>query len=818
MLSIVILCCLLILSASAHAEEPRVRDGLIDLSDWDFTKDGWVELSGNYEFYWQEQLDSKDFLRVDRSDPLYQYVPASWNGAIVNDKPIDGVGFATYRVNVLVSTRRELALKLPDFGTAYRLYVDGEEKFSAGIVGKNAETTQPEYRTGVALFVPRANRVEVILQISNFDHRLGGAWLPIVLGTPAQLLSIREDQLARDFILFGATLIIGLYNLVLFAMRRENKSSLYLGLFCMLLATRQLLVGDRFATQLFDVVPFELYVKFEYLGWYLAGNAFVAFMNSLFPKEFHRYATYGLHGLFGAGALIVLLAPVMISSQTVPVFQVVTIMALGYGLIGLLLATLRKREGALILLLAYGLLFGAIVSDILVNAGIVTNILILDLGLFIFVLLQSILVSYRFTLSFKTIEYQSSQLIATNLKLRTQEKLRRDAESASEALHERIVRSEKMETIGLLAGGVAHDLNNILSTTVTYPELALMDIPADSPLARPLQLTRQAGLRAAAVIQDMLTLTRRGVVSREVLNLNDVIQDYIGSVEYKTLQASSTKVTVEVDLNAKLNNIEGSVVHLQKLLMNLVTNSVEAQEGAGKIYIATENQTSEGRDLFYQRLPAGEYVVLSIEDEGTGIDPDDLDRLFEPFYTTKVMGQSGTGLGMSVVWGVVYDHDGVIDVISEQGTGTRFDIYFPITDAPLPKVVAPKSAAELMGDGQLILVVDDMEDQRELVEAVLTRLNYRVITCASGEAAAEILSTKRIDLALIDMMMDEGWDGLQTYEALSRIRPGLKTLLMSGFAETDKVLKAQGLGAGPFQRKPFTIESLGQNLSDELKS
>lgn len=795
-----------------------VRDGLIDLSDWNFNREGRVELSGNYEFYWQQQLDSKDFLRVDRTDSLYQYVPSAWNGAIVDGEPIGGVGFATYRVNVLVSTRRELALKLPDFGTAYRLYIDGQEKFSAGVVGETAETTRPEYRTGVTLFVPRANRIEVILQIANFDHRLGGAWLPIVLGTPEQLLSLREDQLARDFILFGATLIIGLYNLVLFAMRRENRSNLYLGIFCMLLATRQLMVGDRFATQLFDVVPFELYVKFEYLGWYLAGNAFVAFMNNFVPKEFHRYAAYGLHGLFGVGALIVLLAPVIVSSQIVPFFQVVTIMALGYGLISLLLATLRKRDGALILLLAYGLFFGAIISDILVNAGFLTNILVLDVGLFVFVLLQSILVSYQFSQSFKTIELQKSQLVATNLKLRTQEKLRRDAESASEVLHERIIQSEKIETIGFLADEVAHDLNNILSTTVTYPELALMDIPDDSPLARPLQLTRQAGLRAAAVIQDMLTLTRRGVVTRKVLNLNDVIQDYLGSVEYKTLQKSSTKFTVEADLNAKLNNIEGSVVHLQKLLMNLVTNSVEAQQGPGRIYLTTDNQSSEGRDLFYQRLPAGDYVVVSIEDEGTGIDPDDFDRLFEPFYTTKVMEQSGTGLGMAVVWGVVYDHHGVIDVISVQGTGTRFDVYFPITNAPLPKLVAPKSAAELMGDGQLILVVDDMKDQRELIDVVLTRLNYRVVTCASGEAAAEILSTKNVDLALIDMVMDVGWDGLETYEALCRIKPGLKTLLMSGFAETDKVLKAQGLGAGSFQRKPFTIESLGQNLSDELKS
>ncbi|MDA0273630.1 MAG: ATP-binding protein, partial [Proteobacteria bacterium] len=795
---------------------PRVVDGLIDLTDWDFVGQGSIELSGQYEFYWQQQLSAHDFQRMDTQSGYKIAVPSEWNGTIINDEQIGGDGFATYRVNVLTSQRSPLALKLPDFGTAVNVIVDGKTVFQAGHAGKDAASTVPKYHPAVVAFTPTSNRVEIIFQVSNFDHRLGGAWLPILLGTPEQLVSLRENQLARDLVLFGAILIIGLYNIALYALRTENKSSLFLGLFCLLLSSRQLMVGDRFMTRIFPDLPFEWYVRIEYLGWYLAATTFVAFIHSLFPREFHRYISRGIHGVFGLGALIVLLTPTQIFTYTAPVYQVLTIAALIYGGSGLLVACLRKRDGAYILLFAYAVLFYTIVSDILANAGLTSSILLLDVGLFVFILCQSVLISYRFTQSFKTIEVQRGQLQSANLKLRTQEKLRRDAEVESEALHERIIQSEKMEAIGLLAGGVAHDLNNILSTTVTYPELALLDLPKDSPLARPLEMTKQAGLRAAAVIQDMLTLARRGVVQRDVVNLNDIINEFRESVEHELMQTASPKVKVEMHLSSDLDNIEGSSVHLQKLLMNLISNGIEAQTDGGKVYVTTHNERTASRELFYQTIKAGNYVVLSIEDEGTGIDPDDLDKVFEPFYTTKVMGQSGTGLGMSVVWGVIFDHEGAIDVMSEQDIGTRFDIYIPRTLKEAPPKPVKEPIDNLLGKQQRILVVDDLADQRQLTEDVLVRLNYQVSTCATGQAAVDLLAEQDFSLVILDMVIDDGWDGLTTFQEIIKIAPNIKTILVSGFAETEQVVEAQAQGAGTFLRKPFTIEGLGRRLKSEL--
>ncbi len=793
-----------------------MRGGILDLSDWEFDQSQPVALNGDWEFYWQQHHGPADFLKLDTQSAETIAVPGPWNDQNIDSVTLPGEGFGTYRVNILIGQRFPLALKVPDVGTAHRLYIDGQEVLTAGFPGVDSAGTTPKYKPGIIQFLPARNRIEIIFQVSNFDHRQGGLWLPITLGTAEQISRLRDNQLARDLILFGAILIIGLYNLALFSLRTENRSSLYLGLFCLLLAVRQIMVGDRFMAQLAPNLPFSWYICIEYMGWYLAVSTFVEFLRTLFPKELHRLVVRIIHGIFLLGAAVTLLTPPALFTQLVPVYQLLTVAALIYGAATLTKATLRGREGAPILLFAYAFLFYTSISDILVNASIAGNILLLDLGLFVFVLSQSILISYRFTQSFKTIEAQRTQLEATNVKLRTQEKLRREAETESEALHKRIAQSEKMEAIGLLAGGVAHDLNNILSSTVTYPELALLDLPDSSPLIRPLKMTRQAGLRAAAVIQDLLTLARRGVVQREVVSLNDAVDEYLESVEHQLLIEDKPDLEIETDLEINLDLIEGSPVHLQKLIMNLISNAIDAQNGSGHIRVATHNEHTTSRELHYMPIEAGDYVVFTVEDEGSGIESDDLDKIFEPFYTTKVMGKSGTGLGMSVIWGVVYDHNGAIDVSSYPGRGTRFDVYFPITQQkPVPR--EPRQSIDsLIGNGEKILVVDDIEEQRLLTCDVLSRLGYEATACATGAEAVKILKQETFDLVLLDMVIDDGLDGLGTYRAIIEEQPGIRSILVSGFAETEQVIEAQSLGAGPFLRKPFTIEAIGSRIKQEL--
>lgn len=238
--------------------------------------------------------------------------------------------------------------------------------------------------------------------------------------------------------------------------------------------------------------------------------------------------------------------------------------------------------------------------------------------------------------------------------------------------------AQKMEAIGALAGGVAHDLNNILSGLVSYPELLLMDLPEDSHLRKPILTIMRSGERAVAIVDDLLTLARRGVRAGEVINLNQIVSAYITSSEYQKLQDFHPRIQVVTRLAEGLFTIAGSSDLLLKVLANLVLNAAEAMLGGGKVLVTTENRHLEGSGNACLPPEAGDYVVLMVSDSGVPIPSKDLERIFEPFYTNKKMGRRGTGLGMTVVWGTVKDHNGHIDVKSGAEKGSAFTLYFPV--------------------------------------------------------------------------------------------------------------------------------------------
>ena len=399
----------------------------------------------------------------------------------------------------------------------------------------------------------------------------------------------------------------------------------------------------------------------------------------------------------------------------------------------------------------------------------------------------------------------------------TREIVERDRLQAEQIkLERKLHQAQKMEALGLMAGGVAHDLNNILSGLVGYPELLLMQLPEDSKMRESLKAISESGKRAAAVVADLLTVARGAASVREVENLNSIITGYLESPEGRKKQALYPQITIRTHLDPGELNVSCSPIHISKSLMNLLINASEAITTTGSIEITTYakflNQ-AEAKDLDVEE---GRYVVLSVADNGPGISPTDQERIFEPFYSKKTMGSSGTGLGLTVIWNTVKDHNGSI-AVSTSKKGTVFSLYFPASDVKPSVKNVVKGLADLAGTGT-ILVVDDERQQCDIISKMLTILGYTVESVNSGEEAVAYMRDHTVDLVLLDMIMDPGINGLETYEQITKLHSNQKAIFVSGYSKDEQVENALRLGVEGFVRKPFTIEQLGSAVKKEMKS
>ena len=388
--------------------------------------------------------------------------------------------------------------------------------------------------------------------------------------------------------------------------------------------------------------------------------------------------------------------------------------------------------------------------------------------------------------------------------------------TSMKAMEARLQRAQKMEAIGSLAGGVAHDLNNILSGLVGYPELLLMDIPPDSETRAIVDNIKRAGEKAADIVQDMLLLARQGLSVTHTISLNSIITDCLHGPELAKLKSDFPLLTIRTNMASTLFNTTGSSEHLVRAVINLIKNAAEAMPEGGVVTLSTQNIHLDQPIMGFETIPIGEYIRLRITDTGRGVAAHDLERVFEPFYTKKKMGRHGTGLGMAVVWGTVKDHQGFIDARSIEGQGSAIDLYLPVTRQDIDKETGVPSIDDYRGNGETVLVVDDIKEQRELATFMLKRLGYRVDAVASGKDAIEYIKQVPVAVMVIDMILEPEMDGLDTYRKILEIVPGQKAVIASGFSESERVVAAQRLGAGRYIKKPFRMEQLGAAIREQL--
>jgi CheY-like chemotaxis protein len=273
-------------------------------------------------------------------------------------------------------------------------------------------------------------------------------------------------------------------------------------------------------------------------------------------------------------------------------------------------------------------------------------------------------------------------------------------------------------------------------------------------------------------------------------------------------------VSVASHLQPDLPPLVGSTQHLLQVLSNLVHHAMESMPHGGRIVLRTACEYVAERTGVYDTIPEGDYVVLTVADDGVGITPSDMEHIFEPFYTKKAMGRTGSGLGLPVVYGVVKDLKGYVDVTTQESGGTQFSLFLPIAQAHVGRE-HQREVIDFHGT-ETILVVDDVAHQREVAERILSSLGYRVVSVASGREAVDHIRHYPVDLVVLDMILQEKFDGLDTYREILQVRPGMPCVIVSGFSETQRVKRAQALGAGPYVRKPYTRARLGRAVREEL--
>ncbi|MFH1700651.1 MAG: response regulator [Candidatus Zixiibacteriota bacterium] len=378
-------------------------------------------------------------------------------------------------------------------------------------------------------------------------------------------------------------------------------------------------------------------------------------------------------------------------------------------------------------------------------------------------------------------------------------------------LQEFSARAQRLETAGRIAGQVAHDFNNILAPLVAYPDLIAENLPADSPLLQYLETMKNSALKISEINQQLLSLGRRGHYNQEPLNINSLILQTLDEV-----QDIPDTLNIEVDLPDDLMNVLGGPAQINRVITNLIYNARDAMNDIGTLKIRSENfcvvQNNYG---IFNKIPKGQYVKITISDTGTGIPDKVLSKFFDPFFTTKSQDRKrGSGLGLSVVHAVIDDHNGYIDCTSEIGKGTSMYIYFKPTD----KTKNKPSTNQIVGGSEKMLVVDDDPMQREVTNYLLGKLGYEVFSVDCGKEAVKNVPDIKPDLVILDMIMPNGMDGTETLEKILEINPHQKSIIVSGYAESERVRKAIDLGAGAFIRKPLTLKTIAHAVRNEIDS
>ncbi len=649
---------LLVLTAQG-AEAPQVKEGFLDLREWDFEKDGAISLKGEWEFYWEQFISPTG---KPHQNPDYIKVPSSWNQHKLNNgSSVSGLGYGSYRAVVLLPGKTpHYALKTLTAGTAFTLYFNGEVVAQTGQPGRTKEETSPDFRPAVTDIRLDTNRLEIVIHTSNFDYNKGGVWKAIKIGPEDTVRRRHERELFLDYFLLGGFFIIGLYHLGIFLLRRSDKSNLYYAVGSILVGLRISATGEYIIGYL-PWVPWHNIIRLELLSFFLAIGVLALFINAVFNREFHRKVLLVIVIFSGLVNVFTLFAPPLLFSYLVNPYQVFALLVIIYCIYVVSVAVWKKRTGSVLFAIGFFILCLFILHDILASINLLDGLQLSGLGFFIFMLLQSFALAANFNTTYRVNAKLKEQLQVANKSLEDKVELRTEELA--------IASSTKDKFFGI----ISHDLRGPIVSAQSALNFIKDDIEdaTKDELREDIALVSKTLFSVHALLEDLLIWSRskQGNIKLDKHHLTvdqlmtkniDLIEENLKQKNIEIINKLNPKHEVFIDLNS-----------MSTVLRNLISNAIKFTPSKGKITVAS-------KDL-------GDFVEIHVSDSGVGIPKNKIATLFEITKnksTKGTNGEQGSGMGLILCKEFVEINNGEIAVKSEQGQGSTFIISLPTKSYP----------------------------------------------------------------------------------------------------------------------------------------
>lgn len=783
----------MLLAYSPTGKVPSAKKGVLDLTGWDFDKDGVVKLDGEWEFYWKRLLSYEDF-HGSESAPVadgYSRVPGAWNKHAVDGKPLPEEGYATYRLKVKTNRPDILyGFKILTFSTAYRLMINDEIIASSGIVGTSPDTALPGYSPGTVSFKIGYGEFEIIIQIANYTYSRGGFWHSLYMGTDEQIRAMKENADRREMFLFGVIVIMIVYHTAMYWLLKRNRPTLYMVLTLLVIAVRILFTGEYYIARIIPDIDFQWIIFIEYMTIYWGPALWILFIQSLYPEEFSQKVSKAF--VFGAilFTMFTAVTPIRVYTSYLAVPEGLALVVFLYAAYCVFLAVVRKREGAAVMLLSIILVLLTFANDVFYFRNIIDSLPggMIGIATFIAVFIQAYVLAARFSTAFDELG----------------------------KLSEKMILMDKHKDEFLI--NTAHELRTPLNAMVAITEAVAEGAEGEiSPLQKQnLGLVIESGKRLSKLINDILDFEsiRSGelCLKKENFNIESVVSVLIREFEFVT---AGKKITVKAETTAGLPKIYADKYRVIQAVYNLMGNAVKFTPVGGFITVKVYAEKNQ--------------LCISVMDNGIGIPEDRLEDVFKPFEQVDASKYGGLGLGLSISRQIARAHGGDIRVRSILGEGSEFEFYIPVAEDNGKAVEESGQSVrineikeeQLSGLGiagerkDTVVIIDDNYANIAGAVGILKAEGYSVKGFVNpAEGLEEIFTNKNTVLAVVDLMMPE----MSGYEICRKIRERyslyeMPVIILTARTQMEAVVRSFKEGANDILHKPFDAEELKARIN-----